>query len=427
MLRCSKEHRGGDDYRMSLKVRSVLVLVVGTVLGLTVSLGSNLLSERQSRQEYSSSSVSMQDVRLLAEVLERVRREYVDVIDDSQLIESAIRGVIGELDSHSRYLGPEDYEEIQISTTGNYTGVGLDVSLEEGRVIVVTPLDDTPAQRAGILPGDMVVSVDDIPVDEDYVEDTIGRMRGQPGTGVTVGVVRDGEAEPLRFALVRSEIQVKTVRSEYLGDGFAYIRLTGFSDSTADDMTVAATELQAQAENQLQGLVLDLRNNPGGVLDAAIDVADVFLDRGLIVRGTGRVRDSRFEHFADQGDVLRGVELAVLVNGGSASASEIVAGALKDNDRAELVGETTYGKGSVQTVIPLTAGHAIKLTTARYLTPSGRSINGTGIEPDLVVHARHPREQYGRAGSMIEPSEDNQLLEALRVIGFDPVELSRAP
>ena len=274
-------------------------------------------------------SVRTQDVQLLAEVIERVRREYVDVVDDSQLIESAIRGMISELDSHSRYLGPEDYEEIRINTTGNYTGVGLDVSLEDGRVIVVSPLDGTPAERAGILAGDTVVSVDEIPVDKDHAEETIGRMRGEPGTDVTVGVLRDGEEKPLLFALTRSEIQVKTVRSEYLGGGYGYIRLTGFSDRTAAEMTDAAIALQNQADGQLEGLVLDLRNNPGGVLDSAVDVADAFLDRGLIVRGTGRIRDSRFEHYAVEGDVLSGIEMAVLVNAGSASASEIVAGGVK--------------------------------------------------------------------------------------------------
>ena len=418
---------GTTTNAVSLKVRSVLVLVVGSVLGLTVSFGTNVLGERYSLQEAATGSVREQDVQFLAEVLERVRREYVDVIDDSQLIESAVRGMISELDTHSRYLGPEDYEEIRINTTGSYVGVGLDVSLNAGKVIVVTPLDGTPAQYAGILPGDTVVSVDDVPVDKNHVEDTIGRMRGRPGTGVTVDVVRDGEEAPLRFALTRSEIQVKTVRSEYLGEGFGYIRLTGFSDRTADDLTDAANTLQSQAENRLRGVVLDLRNNPGGVLDAAVAVADALLERGLIVRGTGRVRDSRFEHYADQGDILSGVELAVLVNGGSASAAEIVAGALKENDRARLVGETTYGKGSVQTVMPLTEGRAIKLTTARYLTPSGRSINGIGIEPDLVVHARNANAQFGRAGSNTDLSDDNQLQEALRVIGFVPIELSRAP
>ncbi len=409
---------------MPLKIRSLPILLVGIVLGLSVALGADLLRQRQSLQEAAAGAARLQDAEVLIEVLERIGREYVDVIDDSQLFESAIRGVLGELDSHSRYLAPDDYEDIRISTSGNYSGVGLDVSFEAGKVIVVTPLDGTPAQRAGILPGDMLVSVDDILVDEKHVEDTIGRMRGLPGTGVTVDVIREGEDEPLRFALIRSEIRVKTVRSEYLGNGFGYIRLTGFSDRTADDLTDAAKDLQIQAENELRGVVLDLRNNPGGVLDAAVDIADAFLDRGLIVRGTGRIREARFTHYATPGDILSGVELAVLINGGSASASEIVAGALQENDRARLVGETTFGKGSVQTIIPLSEGRAIKLTTSRYLTPSGRSINGTGIEPDIVVHARNPRKQFGRAGNDIDPSEDEQLQEALRVIGYVPVELS---
>ncbi|TDJ27630.1 MAG: S41 family peptidase [Gammaproteobacteria bacterium] len=409
---------------MPLKIRSLPILLVGIVLGLSVALGADLLRQRQSLQEAAAGAARLQDAEVLIEVLERIGREYVDVIDDSQLFESAIRGVLGELDSHSRYLAPDDYEDIRISTSGNYSGVGLDVSFEAGKVIVVTPLDGTPAQRAGILPGDMLVSVDDILVDEKHVEDTIGRMRGLPGTGVTVDVIREGEDEPLRFALIRSEIRVKTVRSEYLGNGFGYIRLTGFSDRTADDLTDAAKDLQIQAGNELRGVVLDLRNNPGGVLDAAVDIADAFLDRGLIVRGTGRIREARFTHYATPGDILSGVELAVLINGGSASASEIVAGALQENDRARLVGETTFGKGSVQTIIPLSEGRAIKLTTSRYLTPSGRSINGTGIEPDIVVHARNPRKQFGRAGNDIDPSEDEQLQEALRVIGYVPVELS---
>lgn len=420
-----EQDRWGDDKRMPLKIRSLPILLVGIVLGLSVARGTDLLRQRQSLQEAAAGAVRLQDAEVLIEVLERIGREYVDVIDDSQLFESAIRGVLGELDSHSRYLAPDDYEDIRISTSGNYSGVGLDVSFEAGKVIVVTPLDGTPAQRAGILPGDMLVSVDDILVDEKHVEATIGRMRGLPGTGVTVDVIREGEDEPLRFALIRSEIRVKTVRSEYLGNGFGYIRLTGFSDSTADDLTDAAKDLQIQAENELRGVVLDLRNNPGGVLNAAVDIADAFLERGLIVRGTGRIREARFTHYATPGDVLSGVELAVLINGGSASASEIVAGALQENDRARLVGATTFGKGSVQTIMPLSEGRAIKLTTSKYLTPSGRSINGTGIEPDIVVHARNPRKQFGRAGNDIDPSEDEQLQEALRVIGYVPVELSQ--
>lgn len=409
---------------MSLKVRAILILLVGSVLGLAASVGSYLLHEQDTR-ETAGASVSREQVRVLAEVIERIREEYVDALDDELLIDNAIQGMLEELDDHSRFLGEDDYEDIRISTTGQYTGVGLDISLEDGEVRVVAPLDDTPAQRAGILPGDVVVSVDDVPVDSENTEATVNRMRGQPGTLVTLDVMRDGAEDPLRFALTRSEIQVKTVRAEYLGEGYAYIRVNGFADTTGEELEDAAETILDP--HDLRGVVLDLRNNPGGVLDAAIDVADAFLERGLIVRGRGRVREARFEEHANPGDIFPGVQVAVLVNGGSASASEIVAGALKDHRRARLVGERTFGKGSVQTVMPLSDGRALKLTTSHYFTPSGRSINGTGIEPDFVVSAHNPAQQYRGPGSDLLPSDDNQLQEALRVIGFDPVELSRAP
>ena len=410
---------------MSLKNRTILILLVGSLLGLTVSLGSYLLNERHNHNAVAGDAVAAEQVRLLAEVVARIREEYVDALDDEALVQNAIEGMLKDLDDHSRFLGEEDYEAVRISTTGEYTGVGLDISLEEGEVRVVAPLDGTPAQRAGILPGDVVVSVDDVPVDSQDTEATVNRMRGQPGTLVTLDVVRDGALDPLRFALTRSQIHVKTVRAEYLGDGYGYIRLTGFADSTGEELEETARAFRSQ--QGLKGVVLDLRNNPGGVLDAAIDVADAFLERGLIVRGKGRVRDARFEEYASPGDIFQGIEVAVLVNGGSASASEIVAGALKDHHRARLVGEQTFGKGSVQTVMPLSDGRALKLTTSHYLTPSGRSINGTGIEPDFLVSAENATLQYRGPGSDIAPSDDNQLQEALRVIGFNPVELSRAP
>ena len=410
---------------MSLKVRAILILLVGSVLGLTASMGSYLLNVRHNGIEIAGEAVSVEQVRLLAEVIARIREEYVVALDDEELIQNAIEGMLKDLDEHSRFLGEDDYEAIRISTTGQYTGVGLDISLEEGEVRVVAPLDDTPAQRAGILPGDVVVSVDNVPVDRTDTEATVNRMRGQAGTLVTLDVLRDGAQDPLRFALTRSQIHVRTVRAEYLGDGYGYIRLTGFADSTGEELEEAARAIRGQ--QGLRGVVLDLRNNPGGVLDAAIDVADAFLERGLIVRGKGRARDARFEEYANPGDIFPGIEIAVLVNGGSASASEIVAGALKDHHRARLVGEQTYGKGSVQTVMPLSDGRALKLTTSHYLTPSGRSINGTGIEPDFLVSAENATQQYRGPGSEIAPSDDNQLQEALRVIGFNPVELSRAP
>jgi len=411
---------------MSLKVRSALVVVVGAVLGLTVSIGSSVLASRNAAQHANNDRDQTRDLDLLAEVLDHVRREYVDAIDEERLISSAIRGVLSELDSHSRYLDPSAYREIQISATGNYAGVGLDIALEEGKVTVVAPIDGAPAQRAGILPGDVVVSVDDVPIDEGDLAEAVNRMRGSPGTEVMVNVFRDGEEQPLRFALTRSMIQVQTVRSRYLGDGIGYLKLTGFSDSTADDLVRASAALGQAAEQPLLGVVLDLRNNPGGVLDAAVAVADTFLARGLIVRGSGRAGDARFERYASAGDELEDINVVVLVNAGSASASEIVAGSLKAHERALVVGERTYGKASVQTVMPLADGRAIKLTTSRYFTASGRSINGRGIEPDLVVRADNPRALYGSPGRQVAPSADNQLQAALRVLEGGRLALSQA-
>lgn len=406
---------------MSLKVRSILVLVVGTVLGLTISLGAGVLAERQVEE-----NLPVSEARLLAEVLERVRRDYVDSVDDRALIESAIRGMIAELDPHSQFLSPEQYEEIRISTTGNYSGVGLDVILEDGNVRVIAPIDDAPAQRAGIAPGDLVLAIDDIPVDEFDLEHTIGRMRGEPGTPVSIDVLRDGLHEPLHFDLTRAQIRVQTVRSEYLGDRFGYVKLSHFSETTTRDLHRAIGRLKRSSGGRLRGLILDLRNNPGGVLDAGVDVADAFLDHGVIVTGSGRVRDARFERHARPGDVLDGAELILLVNSGTASASEIVAGALGDNHRARIVGTRTYGKGSVQTVMPLSDGRAIKLTTSRYYTPLGRSIHEKGIEPDYHVGLLPSEAMYLGRGDPDLFDQDSQLSEALRIIGYRPILQSKA-
>ena len=413
---------------MTLTLRSLLMVIVGIVLGLGFALAATVWSDlRTLHTAHAPADSSAEATALLAEVLDRVRREYVDSIDDRQLVESAIRGIVQDLDQHSTYLNPDEYEEIRINTSAHYTGVGLDVSLDEGKVTVVTPLDGAPAARAGILPGDVVVSVDDMPVDENNVETVINKMRGAVGTEVTLDVVRHGSEEPLRFALTRAEVQVKTVTSEYLGNGLGYVRLTAFAESTPRELIRAARALREQADETLLGVVLDLRGNPGGVLDSAVQVADSFLDDGLIVSGTGRARSARFEQFAHAGDELEGVPTVVLVNGGSASASEIVAGALQDHHRARIIGERTYGKGSVQTVMPLGEGSAIKLTTSRYLTPSGRSLNGSGIDPDVVVHNADPQRQYRGPGSRVAMRDDQQLLEALRLISYDSISLSAAP
>jgi carboxyl-terminal processing protease len=412
---------------MTSTLRGVAVLLTGVVFGLGLALGNTVWNTFTGRPTAVAAPVdpSIESAALVAEVIDRVRREYVDNIDDKRIVEAAIRGIVADLDQHSTFLNPEEYEDIRISTTGNYTGVGLDVNLDGGKVTVVAPLEGAPAERAGILPGDVVSAVDNVPVNADDIAASVARMRGAPGTPVTIDVLRPGSAEPLHFALTRSEVQVRTVQSEYLGNGLAYVRVSSFAESTAADLEQAARELTAAAgREELLGLVLDLRSNPGGLLDAAVQVADIFLESGVIVSGIGRMRKAQFEQRADSGDPLEGVPTVVLVNSASASASEIVAGALQDHRRAQIVGEQTYGKGSVQTVMPLGEGSAIKLTTSRYLTPSGRSINGSGIAPDVVVANDDEHRQYRGANGRVALRDDAQLLEALRLISYDSITLT---
>ncbi len=415
---------------MALTLRGVIVLLTGIVFGLGLALGSTVWTTFTGRAEATAAPLdpTIESAALVAEVIDRVRREYVDRIDDERIVEAAIRGIVADLDQHSTFLNAEEYEDIRISTSGNYTGIGIDVNLDDGKVTVVAPLEGAPAELAGILPGDVVAAVNDVPVQADNVAASVSRMRGAPGTAVTLDVLRAGNEKPLHFALTRTAVHVKTVQSEYLGNGLAYVRLASFAEGTAADLEQAARELIAAAGRpELLGMVLDLRSNPGGLLDAAVRVADTFLDEGIIVSGTGRVRQAQFEQVAAAGDVLEDVPMVVLVNSASASASEIVAGALQDHGRARIVGETTYGKGSVQTVMPLGEGTAIKLTTSRYLTPSGRSINGSGIEPDIVVHSDDPHRQYRGSRGRVPLGEDAQLLEAIRLISYDSITLSSVP
>jgi carboxyl-terminal processing protease len=414
---------------MALTLRGLIVLFTGIVFGVGLTLGSMVWNFFPGRAKAAAAPLdpTIESAALVAEVIDRVRREYVDNVDDRQIVEAAIRGIVADLDQHSTFLDADQYEDIRISTTGNYTGVGLDVNLDGGKVTVVSPLEGAPAEQAGILPGDIVVAVNDVPVNADDVAASVARMRGEPGTAVTLDVLRPGSSDLLKFALTRSEVHVHTVKSEYLGNGLAYVRLSSFSEGTAEDLEQAARDLtEAAGRNELLGLVLDLRSNPGGLLDAAVRVADAFLADGVIVSGTGRIRQAQFEQTATAGDPLETVPTVVLVNSASASASEIVAGALKDHGRARIVGETTYGKGSVQTVMPLGEGTAIKLTTSRYLTPSGRSINGSGIEPDVVVSSADPHRQYRGANGRVPLGEDPQLLEAIRLISYDSIALSSA-
>lgn len=378
--------------------RFVLILGVGMVVGFGLSVGRPVQAQREIEAPVTpvkEQPVPWQDARLLAEVLQHVRQEYVENISDEELIEAAIRGMMADLDAHSAFLDPEEFDEVRISTTGEYSGVGIEVALENGVVKVVAPMEGTPAQRAGVLAGDTIIAVDDVPVSVENLNDTIDRMRGKAGTPVKISIARADVQKPLEFTLARAAVQVHSVREQLLEGGLGYVRISHFSETTSPDLERALAALKKKNGAALGGLVLDLRNNPGGVLEAAVGVSDVFLDDGVIVTANGRAADARFEMDARPGDALNGAPIVILVNGGSASASEIVAGALQDHHRAILLGRQTYGKGSVQTVVPLSDGHAIKLTTSKYFTPSGASIHERGIKPDVVVDEKDLTAQGG--------------------------------
>lgn len=374
---------------MITKSRKIVLLGGGLAIGIALGLAGAVLADKPAALE---ADLPWADARTLAEVLERVKHDYVNPVDDHQLLQAAIRGMVSSLDPYSAYLDGDEYDEVKISSSGQYSGVGIEVSMEDEEVVVVSPLEGSPAAQAGIRSGDIIATIDGVPVNTTSLADTIGRMRGKEGTSVKIGVLREGSPEPLQFILKRSRVELRSVRSELLEPGMGYVRISQFSETTGDDLEAALKELRKRNAAPLKGLVLDLRNNPGGVLEAAVAVSDTFLDSGVIVTAKGRTPESKFEMDATPGDALNGAPIVVLINGGSASAAEIVAGALKDNHRAKLMGRTTFGKGSVQTVIPLAGDRAIKLTTSLYYTPSGISINHRGIAPDIELE-RDPKPQ----------------------------------
>jgi carboxyl-terminal processing protease len=367
---------------MSTKWRNATLVAAGIVIGLSLSLAHGVLADKPA---VLGQNVPWQDAQLLAEVMSQVEREYVEPVDDHRLLQAAVRGMVSSLDPYSAYLDGDEYDDIKISSSGEYSGVGIEVSMEDGQVVVVAPLDGSSAAEAGIRAGDVIATIDNVPVNTTTLADTIGRMRGKEGTTVKVGIVREGSPEPLQFTLKRSRVQLHSVTAELPEPGFGYVRIAEFSETTGKELDAALTDLHKKNRTPLKGLVLDLRNNPGGVLEAAVAVADEFLDSGVIVSAKGRTPESKFEMRATPGDALKGAPIVVLLDGGSASASEIVAGALKDNHRATLMGRTTFGKGSVQTVLPLGEDRALKLTTSLYYTPSGTSINHRGIAPDIEL------------------------------------------
>ena len=368
---------------MSVKKQNYLLLVTGLVLGVLVSIGHGVLAERESAQ----ASLPVEELRTFSDVFGRIKNDYVESVEDKELLENAIRGMLTGLDPHSSYLDVEQFKELQVGTTGQFGGLGIEVGMENGFVKVIAPIDDTPAQRAGIQAGDLVIRLDDTPVKGMSLNDAVKVMRGEPGTDIELTIVREGLDKPFQVTITRDIIKVRSVKRRTLEPGYGYLRISQFQSKTADYLEDAIRDLKKENDDNLKGLVLDLRNNPGGVLNGAVAVSDAFLTKGLIVYTEGRIDDSRLRFNATPDDLLDGKPIVVLVNQGSASASEIVAGALQDHKRAIILGSQTFGKGSVQTILPLSGGTALKLTTARYFTPSGRSIQAEGITPDIELES----------------------------------------
>jgi carboxyl-terminal processing protease len=358
-------------------MHTLVALAVGALLGAGLMLAREVTAPREAAATTAAPAKPRNS--LLDEVAERVRSEYLDAVTPDQLEHAAADGMVASLDPYSDFLDAAEYEAMRVTTEGHYSGVGLEVAEQKGEVVVVAPIEGSPAAQAGVRTGDVLLEVNGIDVTAGRLDAAIDGMRGRMGTRVHLVVARTGEPRPLQFDLVRTDVRVQTVRSAALPGGYGYLRISHFNDATPQDLRRQLLGLQADAP--LPGLVLDL----GGVLESAVAVADDFLDEGVIVRAEGRTSDSRFEMDATEGDMLRQAPLVVLVDHGSASGAEIVAGALRDHGRATLIGERTFGKGSVQTVLPLRDGQALKLTTSRYFTPSGDSIHERGIEPDVAV------------------------------------------
>ncbi len=363
---------------MLQKLRTSTFFIAGILLGLSMAIGHSVYALKDENQ-----SIPFEDLQAFTDVFSRIKSDYVEAVDDKKLLEDAIRGMLSGLDPHSSFLDTEEFSDLRIGTTGQFGGLGIEVGMENGFIKVISPIDDTPASRAGIQSKDLIIRLDETPVKGLTLTEAVKLMRGKPNTDIKLTIVREGETKPLIINITREIIRVKSVKKRMLEEGYGYVRITNFQSRTATDLLKSISALQE--ESKLDGLVLDLRNNPGGVLNGAVGVSDAFLDEGLIVYTEGRINDSSLKYTATPGDILNGASLVILVNGGSASASEIVAGAMQDHKRAIIMGFKTFGKGSVQTIQELRNGSAVKLTTARYFTPNGRSIQAEGIVPDIKL------------------------------------------
>ena len=418
----------GAAVKLSLKLASVFF---------SLGLSATVLSQTVVAPDTEApKALPLEELRRFSEVFDRIKSSYVEPVDDAKVLEDAIRGMIAGLDPHSSYLEPEAFDELREHTSGEFGGVGIEISLEDGFIRVIAPIDDTPAVKAGIKAGDLITRIDDESVKSMGLDGAISRMRGKPGTDIVLTILREGEDKPLNIKVVRDVIKVTSIKYRMLGEQYAYLRITQFQGNTGADLRKALREIQEK--NPLQGIVLDLRNNPGGVLQAAVEVVDAFIDKGMIVYTQGRLVTADTEFMATENIVSATVPMVVLINGGSASASEIVAGALQDHKRAVIMGTGSFGKGSVQTILPLTQRRALKLTTARYFTPSGRSIQAQGIQPDVVVEEAELKKVQGRdfpkekdlSGHLFngqtEQLKDNELAEAQKSLSQRDYQLYEA-
>ncbi len=382
-------------------LKKTSLVLIGIIAGVMISLNYSAVANKESKTRLHP--LPIEDLRTFAQVFGRIKSDYVESVEDSKLITEAINGMLVGLDPHSSYLDKDDYKELQIGTQGEFGGLGIQVTMEDGLVKVISPIEDTPAFHAGVQTGDLIIKLDDKAVKGMTLTDAIKIMRGKPKTPITITIARKGETEPLIFTIVRDVIKIKSVKSKMIEPGYAYIRITQFQEHTGENLAKAIKKLFSETETPMKGLILDLRNDPGGLLNGAVGVSAAFLpDNALVVYTEGRTKDAKMKLHANPKFYIRGndpdyleglptdiksVPMITLVNGGSASASEIVAGALQDHDRSVIMGSQTFGKGSVQTILPLGNSTAIKLTTARYYTPKGQSIQAKGITPDILDEA----------------------------------------
>jgi len=362
---------------MNHALRNIFICLLFLLAGARIAIG-----EAESPE---AEALPLNELRTFTEIFAKIKSDYVEKVDDKELLENAIRGMLEGLDPHSAYLDKDSYKDLQEGTSGEFGGLGIEVGMENGFVKVISPIDDTPAQKAGIKAGDLIIKLDDRSVKGMSLNDAVDIMRGKPGDPITLTIIRESEEKPLVITVVRDIIKTKSVRFETLEPGFGYLRISSFQSHTVESLRQAIYQLKEDNSGKLKGIVLDLRNNPGGILTAAVGVSDMFLNKGMIVYTEGRKKDSKLKFNAKPNAKLPDVPLIVLVNAGSASASEIVAGALQDHGRGIIMGEKTFGKGSVQTILPMNNNAALKLTTARYYTPNGRSIQASGITPDIVI------------------------------------------